>query len=706
MPRAGSDSKLNSPHRSQSYSQGGHRTSKPAYSQPAEETDGSSSDAGPEMKFSTTRPPFVHQHNFAKTRNFTQASPEKPVFETVPPQAWTQMPDSSNGQKTRKPSISAFQRWWKTNQNKEHPLNDFPPDGPSAGGQANPRTNGEPSVYDKSRTSFLYNQHNLYHQRTAFAEKRKASYEVKPPTVSESTSYNNSSTTNAHPKKEKRYTRDDLEAKFPHLFPDMNANPPTPPSGVSGPKLYPTEEAQRSVLDGLIQKKHQASGSSPLVNDSPASRNPTSPFVQQSVGQKNGHLPGVWTEYRESADTGSPSKKQKPLSGSNLSVDNSSPLFKEHWYPNANHYNHLNRFSFNVDDNTFQRTRSNGFSTSSENINTKFTPEEWEGKFEAGYFHPPEQKAANMGQQARARAQSGSRSRGRSPIKVRTNTAPIDPHYAGQPSDIPAESPGAKFSQDEWAGTFKPQTFMPPPPPPNKPPSRTGRKSRPSIIRPTMGTAAVVDDGSSSEEVPLFNNRPQPFTAPMPPSPDPMDVDTPPAAKPSPTIPKTPTENLKVNTSPSKRPAAPSASVSPTDQESLKVNFEDLKIADLLSSLDLPSPPSPPAVPETNNPEAYSQYLSDFGAYMKDWDLFNGRLMLHLVARKRQVDGMGDERWESERGLEAYRLGLKEDGVVLGHLISAQARHGEALKQYRVVKERIGGMGGGGGDARPRKKAH
>lgn len=363
-------------------------------------------------------------------------------------------------------------------------------------------------------------------------------------------------------------------------------------------------------------------------------------------------------------------------------------------------------FSFKVDENTFQRTKSNGFSSSTENINTKFTPEEWDGKFEAGYFQP-EQKAANMSH-ARTRAQSGSRSRGRSPVKPNPNPN-IDPHYAQYPQSEPethAESPGGtKFSQAEWAGTFKPQTFMPTHPTPSqagKVPPRSTRKARAPTLKPTMGTAAVIDDSSdSSIEKPLFTGR-KSFAATTPtkstqlpaPSPDAMDVDTPPVFNPA-TSTQGPPDNLKVNSSPGKRPAAPSGTASPTDQETLKVNFEEMKIQDIISSMNLPKPPAAPQIIQTANDNVrpteaeYESYLARVAEYMKQWDLFNNRIMLHLVARKNQNDGLGERRWMDDQGMEIYRQGLREDKVVLGHWVGAENGHAEVLKAHAIVRERM-----------------
>jgi hypothetical protein len=216
-----------------------------------------------------------------------------------------------------------------------------------------------------------------------------------------------------------------------------------------------------------------------------------------------------------------------------------------------------------------------------------------------------------------------------------------------------------------------------------------------------MGTAAVIDsDSDSTPEKPLFTGRKPPYNPT--PSPDPMDVDSPPVFKPATPTPRGPIPTgLHTTSSPPKRPAAPA---SPTDQEALKVNFSDLHIRDLLSSMNLPSPPSaPPTLPAVHTRAHYDAYLASFAAYMREWDLFSNRIMLHLVARKNHNDSLAERRWMEDQSFETYRLGLREDRVVLAHLVQAQERHGRVLKEHAVVRERMKAEDEGASE-RPRKK--
>ncbi|KAI9055026.1 hypothetical protein LZ554_002166 [Drepanopeziza brunnea f. sp. 'monogermtubi'] len=423
-------------------------------------------------------------------------------------------------------------------------------------------------------------------------------------------------------------------------------------------------------------------------------------------------------------------KMNAPASGTTHRAPSSQGLFDASTQPNTNNgpvprssrpqtqpqtqNNGDPIFSFNINDDMFSQARqqSNGFSNSADNISTKFTPEDWDGKFEAGadYFKPkPEQQ--------KTRTQSTSRPRGRSPVKAR----PFDPKFP-QPgeSDNPIDSPsGAKFSADEWKETFKPQTFMPPPP---RMASTPSRKRTGPALRPTMGgNAAVVSDGDSSDDKPPFAGRKN--MASRVGSPEPMDVDTPPANN---TVPQytTTTGNghLNVNNESSKRSASTSASQSRSGTEDLNVEFDDLHIRDLMSSMAMPAAPQPPDLPEVSSQfelpsrTAYDEYVNRFAKYVTEWDLFNSKFLLHMVARKNQTDNLKERRWTDEAGTEIYRIGVKEDQAVLKRWTEFQQSHETVIKAFIVVRERMKNRDEHEGPnsaaqkteqrVRPRKKTH
>jgi hypothetical protein len=465
------------------------------------------------------------------------------------------------------------------------------------------------------------------------------------------------------------------------------------PSGIaaSSGELNVFEAKQRDFIDRLLSNKQTPSWSQKSSDDS---------------HQSNGNHPSQcdnWNCYRESTELGSPSKKSKSMHR----YSNFEPL-RAFWQnkqglKNSANSSYNTRFSFNIGKDTFTPTQPqpqrNGFSSSAENISTKFTPEDWAGKFEAGadYFKPAPAPKAGSGPSVRPRAQSASRSRGRSPPKVRTTVDPTSmPPRTDQ--EAPIESPGGtKFSPEEWAETFAPQTFMPPPNPAVTPRPQAYRKRTIPSVRPTMGGhAAVVDEGDTSEEQPLFT-KPK-VASPQSASPDPMDVDTPPVSHTIPLFAPKFGENPNLNIDPLKRPAASSASrsasQSPTDEEDLKVNFEDLKIRDIITSLDMPLPPSPPIPPQATEFElpsrqAYEEYLKRYEDYMAAWDLTNTKFLLHVVARKNQNDISLSKRWTDEKSTETYRLGLKEDQAVLKKWSELTEKHEKVVKDYVILKARM-----------------
>ncbi|CAL3965465.1 hypothetical protein PZA11_001796 [Diplocarpon coronariae] len=607
----------------------------------------------------------------------------------APPQV---TPSVSMDSDTSKQSDLARLRQWMLQNPGQEPPPDGPPDGQA------PRSS-RPQAQPQAQTSGETMYANSDYINTG--KKRLSNFSVKLPTVSETI-----------PSGDGYAAKGSLPLK--KYFMD-NQQPMTPPSGVrNNPQsLNAFEGFQRNVIDHLLHNKRaaslgQKSGPSPGFAERPVVG------TSNRVWAEDPHYKNrqAWYAYRDTSfDPGSPSKKPKPVKHLHTVHPYDFDKSREFWdgierlKSQANHPEPSSSFSFNVNDDTFSRTRhpSNGFSNSAENISTKFTPEDWDGKFEAGadYFKPiPDQKS---------RAQSVSRTRGRSPVKVR----PVEPKFP-QPREAqpPMESPnGTKFSADEWKETFKPQTFMPPPPTPRMAPTPSRKRTGPTT-RPTMGNAAVVDDDDNSDEKPLFTGRKNMASTAV--SPDPMDVDTPAASHVVPQYATTPKGHLKVNTESSKQAA--SASQSPIDSESLKVNFDDLRIRDMMSTLAMPPAPQPPILPEAASEyerptrAAYDDYIKQYAKYLSEWDLFNSKFLLHMVARKNQNDTLKDRRWNEERAAEIYRAGLKEDQAVLKRWTELHEGHELIVKAFLVLRERMKTReereGASAGRTRPRKKTH
>ncbi|KAN0104844.1 hypothetical protein V8E51_010589 [Hyaloscypha variabilis] len=623
-------------------------------------------------------------------------------------------PKTSDPSSSSKPSkISQFRQWMRENPNTEPPPNGFPPDGPPLrSGQAKTDANSNPSMYENS---------SFFSRGTwSIPPKKQSSFENSLPTVAENTPSRAS------------FPARTSSMKLPSFF--TQSRPTTPPSGVTlDPKdLNAFETLQRSVVDGLLSSKRTSSSS-----QTPQSYHPTglsaSRHSNESAKSRSQY---IYTESAEAetptkinsrfasnqnnvAEAGSPSKKFKHfrdrLSEFDMPSERRELLISDLNYRrenNANHHRTSARFNFDFPNDAFSATQppKNTFSSSAENISTKFTPEDWEGKFEAGgdYFKP-DPKAGAAPSPVRGRAQSGSRSRGRSPTKVRPGEIPS---FAPPTEPTPTESPGTKFSAEEWNQTFRPQTFAPPPPRNVPPPLR---KRTPTLRTTLGGKAAVVDDGSSSnEDKPLFTGR-KPTESPTTITPDPMDVDTPPANH---TVPLYTAAKISEKLSePQKRPAE-SAPSTPTDTAELQVGLDDLKIKDLITSLNMPQPPLAPAPPaasdlSTTPQVAYENYLQRYAKYSSEWDTYNTKFLLHMLARKNHLTDIGSKRWTDERATEQYRLGLKEDQLVLKRWVETMAVHESAVREFCIVRERMkgkvrneGGASVSGKRASPRKKTH
>lgn len=647
---------------------------------------------------------------FGKSRASTRRS------NGVPPRAQPASDANEASSKTRKPKskISQFQQWMKENPGKEPPVNSWVPDGPPL--RADQPDSNQPDT-DKMYGKFDF---------PFCGSERTSNHPVNTPKVSEKIS-------SKDPRVAPRRTIFDLKPdKFPNLFATKAAKPATPPSGIAreAQRLNAFEGLQHSIVDQLINNK--TNGCTPPQKSCGTTRvKLTTQNGKHPINGNLKHQPDQWRDYRDPSEAGSPAKKSKPFMNLNSVPLRQSSKARDFGgsfdgiNKNANRSTKPSSFTFPVNDDTFRPTKPipNGFtSNSAENISTNFNAEAWKGTFEAGTdFFKPDPKVS--GAPTRGRTQSSSRSRGRSPIKV--STVPRFP----QPEERETmESPGGtkyppKFTAEEWQDQFKDPTpgfFAPPPPDLSARP--TPRKQR----KPTMGgKAAVIDDSETPDEKPLFDAKPPGSSTPYSTaSPDAMDVDTPPVSNTN-TVPQF-TEKLNVNTENLKRPAGPSQSQSPTeiDTEALKVDFNDLKMADIMSSLTLPVPPSPPAVPKQLLPEkferpnwpAFDIYKKQFGKYMAEWDLFNSKYLLHFYARKKQVEALGARRWEDEDGAGFYRRGLREDDEVNEHWTKERGVHEKAVKDFIVVRERVrtreetfvaaSSSGAGNGGDRPRKKTH
>ncbi|KAI9867591.1 MAG: hypothetical protein M1813_008390 [Trichoglossum hirsutum] len=132
-------------------------------------------------------------------------------------------------------------------------------------------------------------------------------------------------------------------------------------------------------------------------------------------------------------------------------------------------------FSFQTQDDMFARTPTVGAdfrSKSTENINNRFSPGEWNGKFESNIFSgPPAPNRKDRRQRSPRRAQvPQGRSPNRPPAPPRAPMPPTQPgSFMGTaaPTSSPKDPPPAlamKFLQEDWVGAIKQNDFHQPPP--------------------------------------------------------------------------------------------------------------------------------------------------------------------------------------------------------------------------------------------------
>ncbi|KAI6245044.1 Chaperone protein DnaJ [Erysiphe necator] len=429
-----------------------------------------------------------------------------------------------------------------------------------------------------------------------------------------------------------------------------------------------------------------------------------------------------FSDFEENIDitftTGSSSNKSKSKKNEvhvgrklskNISEDSSdSSISPVHLSPRSNKVetksnDKSNIFSFSLDDDTFASTndcqKKPSFGRSIENISTKFSAEDWDGKFSAGsnsdFFKPNSYTS-------RTPSQTGNRVRTRSPTKCHTTGKRVA--RTGTSCESSYER---KFSVDEWSKKFQPQIFMPPQTtaqPILRPATSSvnGRKRRTTPgIRPILSSSAPSISITKSE----YKNSNQPSQesstlntdAGNIATPEPMDIDTPLDPNLNPTTTKPANDNpIKKFKSQESSASASYSKLSIHEVEAqtsaLKLNFSDLKIKDLV--LDFPLPPNPPVLSQKmiSSASTYREYEARYQQYMLEWDQFDKKFLLHLVARKNKNESLGSKRWK-EQAAEYYRNSVREDQIVLRKWAEAKETHAKVVTEWIVFLDLNKGLG-------------
>jgi len=533
-------------------------------------SDGDDSDSEQHQPAFGTR-----SRTFAKRRAGTTARPKEYQFPAGGPETST----GEHDERQRKPSLAEFRQWWSSAEERErNELNDIKLDGTSSNhDNANHENNSKENMYANPiySNTFSCSAAKMIPPLPTVPEEHSIQF----PEIQKQQAY--SSKIEA-PKEALPATR----KEWPNLVTSMtNDSPPGSPSGA--PILTPPgfltafEATQRRVVEQLVR----CNGIKPNCNrparcdlGEPSSNDLgkrisrlTLPRVNHILQQAENiriplSLPSnrnfKTAEFSECpcgcVEKGSPFRKQRrgAIPYPALSQGAEFTNFLSGKYPINADKPCASSFSFKVDDEVFTSSKPHktSFSNSAENISTKFSAEEWDGKFQAGDYFGNDGTGVNE----RSRTRSGSRGRTRSPVKswaTRKSQAPpmpnIDPEILHQTTDSePISSPdGTKFSAEEWARTFKPQNFAPPPYASGssaaRPPLRTARRSRtgsstakPANTTRTAGISVMVDEDESSESALEMGRRTTQSTATsgadqsVPSagidSPNAMDIDTPP----------------------------------------------------------------------------------------------------------------------------------------------------------------------------------
>ncbi|KAI6914832.1 hypothetical protein D0869_07026 [Hortaea werneckii] len=351
-------------------------------------------------------------------------------------------------------------------------------------------------------------------------------------------------------------------------------------------------------------------------------------------------------------------------------------------------------FSFPISPDMFT---PNGKSKSTENINTQFSPEGWNGEFKGSpdYFSASAQPSARKAsspfrrdkpnlRSSAARNASASTSRNGSvsdmppppPPPKMPSSSDEEPQQQRQTQD--ATSGGPTFSKEEWEKHFQePSWAWPPPPQPPSPSKVSAAKSRGSK-KASRGAKA----GNSGQSQ-AFGDSTDANAGPEAAEDDAMDIDTPPTSKTA--------EASQTETDPTKEPRLYSVPPSQWRQQQqaqvnghgqanssrrvsgeeagLKTNLDDLanvepmtkgpegglkNLSDLSSTLPFQSQPSaapprqsfepqklsiPPIPKAPEQPskltrQSWQTFANSFGDYLQAYHHFNSIMLQHFTSRE------------------------------------------------------------------------
>lgn len=409
---------------------------------------------------------------------------------------------------------------------------------------------------------------------------------------------------------------------------------------------------------------------------------------------------------------------------------------------NSANKNPMLSFSFPVNDDTFTQTspKHRQFSkTSSDDINTRFAQDGDVGswRFNAGGGESP----------------SPSRPPHRPAKEQEPQASPHRPNVLHNGSDVRPVSAASEqgFNADGWNDKFQPGMFVPRPEPgktasPTRPVRKESRKLRTTR---TAGTASLIDDSSSDDEIQWRGRKAQGESIAIP-SPQAMDIDSPPAPPPRPEI---PARNIHVEPSrPEWRPGNAAATnedeASETkpfnsnaqgseDSEEFQASLADMKnvppftqqgeagfgsFSDLKDNLpfeskassetpfrlpkivplDFPMPPVAPPLPQAGSTSVgkpatavWQKYVKDFELYLERWDQFNGQVVDHFATRKSQIARQRESKGytflenRADADVQDYYAWLEQDKDVRRRWSEACQEHERHYRDFMAFRMRM-----------------
>lgn len=356
-------------------------------------------------------------------------------------------------------------------------------------------------------------------------------------------------------------------------------------------------------------------------------------------------------------------------------------------------------------------------SKSAESINLKFSPSEWNGKFEGkpDYFAPnPQKGSSNKGRTSPSRGRPPQRTATiRNPASGQSQPPPMSPFTQPQTSGMPPPPPGpppnaqaafppanpstshsAKFAPEDWAETFKEPSWAYPsketsPRRGSTATKRTNANRKPSVVdvngkagqgeKTKTKNQAFAEDAINGDE-------------------DAMDLDDTPPLKPakagpvpSGAPPLSPPKSNGIgnaaarngNASTSNPPKAPTGAFNglsglaavepflPSSNGGLG-GLGDLKDtlpfksqpsnshptkSSTAQKLKFPQVPAAPAVPAKITQESVGSYFSQMEIYVRQYKAYNATLTKHFIARNEELENL-DERCIHQRGETTQKLGF------------------------------------------------